>query len=144
MVLVAPTLIGMPVFHELVREHLDVPVLAHPAYAGAARVAPPLLLGKLFRMLGADAVIYPNYGGRFSYSETQCRDIAEALRGPLHDASAALPVPAGGMTVERVPELVRFYGTDAMLLIGGSLLVADDVLARTQSFVAAVAGVAQA
>ena len=44
------------------REHLDVPVLAHPAYAGATRVAPPLLLGKLFRMLGADAMIYPNYG----------------------------------------------------------------------------------
>jgi ribulose-bisphosphate carboxylase large chain len=144
MVLLAPTLIGMPVFHELVREHLDVPVLAHPAYAGAARVAPPLLLGKLFRMLGADAVIYPNYGGRFAYSETQCRDIAAALRGPLHGAAEALPVPAGGMTVERVPELARFYGTDAMLLIGGSLLVADDVLARTRSFVAAVARGAQA
>jgi ribulose-bisphosphate carboxylase large chain len=129
----------MPVFHELVREHLDVPVLAHPAYAGAARVAPPLLLGKLFRMLGADAVIYPNYGGRFSYSEALCRDLAAAMRGPLHGMPAALPVPAGGMTVERVPELAAFYGRDAMLLIGGSLLVSDDVAARTRAFVAAVA-----
>ena len=41
MVLVAPALVGLPAFHELVSEHLDVPVLAHPAYAGAARVAPP-------------------------------------------------------------------------------------------------------
>jgi ribulose-bisphosphate carboxylase large chain len=139
MVLLAPTLIGMPVFHELVREHLDVPVLAHPAYAGATRVAPPLLLGKLFRLLGADAVIYPGYGGRFSYSETLCAQVADALRGPLHGMPTALPVPAGGMTVERVPELVRFYGRDAMLLIGGSLLVADDVLARTQAFTRAVA-----
>ena len=139
MVLLAPALIGMPVFHELVREHLDVPVLAHPAYAGATRVAPPFLLGKLFRMLGADAIIYPNYGGRFSYSEALCRDLADTMRGPLHGMPAALPVPAGGMTVERVPELARFYGRDAMLLIGGSLLVADDVLQRARGFVAAVA-----
>ena len=139
MVLLAPALIGMPVFHELVREHLDVPILAHPAYAGATRVAPPFLLGKLFRMLGADAVIYPSYGGRFAYSEAVCRDLADAMRGPLHDMPAAMPVPAGGMTVERVPELVRFYGRDAMLLIGGSLLVADDVLERTRAFTRAVA-----
>lgn len=139
MVLLAPALIGMPAFHELVREHLDVPVLAHPAYAGAARVAPPLLLGKVFRMLGADAVIYPNHGGRFSYSELMCRELAATLRGPLHGMRAALPVPAGGMTVERVPELVAGYGRDAMLLIGGSLLVADDLLARTRAFVGAVA-----
>src|SRR5207245_10932009 len=59
-VLLAPALIGMPVFHELVTVHLDVPVIAHPAYAGAVRVAPPLLLGKIFRWLGADAVIFPN------------------------------------------------------------------------------------
>jgi ribulose-bisphosphate carboxylase large chain len=104
-----------------------------------ARRAPPLLLGKLFRLLGADAVIYPNYGGRFAYSETVCREIADAARSPLGLARPILPVPAGGMTVERVPELVGFYGRDAMLLIGGSLLVADDVLARTRAFVAAVA-----
>ena len=43
------------------------------------------------------------------------------------------------MTVERVPELARFYGRDAMRLIGGSLLVADDLLQRARDFVAAVA-----
>jgi ribulose-bisphosphate carboxylase large chain len=61
------------------------------------------------------------------------------MRGPLHGMPPAMPVPAGGMTVERVPELASCYGRDAMLLIGGSLLVADDVLARTRAFVAAVA-----
>ena len=29
--------------------------MAHPTFAGAARIAPPLLIGKVFRMLGADA-----------------------------------------------------------------------------------------
>jgi ribulose-bisphosphate carboxylase large chain len=44
------------------------------------------------------------------------------------------------MTVERVPELVRFYGREAMLLIGGALLIAGDaLLERTRAFTAAVA-----
>ena len=33
--------------------------IAHPTMAGAARIAPPFLLGKLFRILGADAVVFP-------------------------------------------------------------------------------------
>ena len=146
-VLLAPALVGMPAFHELVQEEIRVPVLAHPAYAGAARVAPPLLLGRLFRLLGADAVIYPNYGGRFAYSEALCRDIAGAALSPWQGLAPILPVPAGGMTVERVPEMLRFYGRDVMLLIGGSLLVAGDgspelapeLLARTRAFTEAAA-----
>jgi ribulose-bisphosphate carboxylase large chain len=129
----------MPVFHELIATPLRVPVLAHPAYAGATRVAPAFLLGKWFRLLGADAVIYPNYGGRFAYSRSECGAIADASRAPWAPIRAAMPVPAGGMTVDRVTELIAFYGTDTMLLIGGSLLQAGDaLLARTRDFVARV------
>jgi len=124
------------VFAELVAGYIDVPVLAHPAYGGAARVAPPLLLGKLFRMLGADAVIFPNFGGRFAYSEQTCRDIANAARARWSNLRPVLPVPAGGLSVERVPEVIRFYGDDSMLLIGGSLLLAGERLPeRTRAFV---------
>jgi ribulose-bisphosphate carboxylase large chain len=135
LLLMAPALLGMPAFAELVDE-CDVPILAHPAYGGAARVAPPLLLGRLFRLLGADAAIFPNYGGRFAYSEATCADIAHSCRGAWSHVRPILPVPAGGLSVERVPEVVRFYGRDTMLLIGGSLLAAGDALpARTRAFV---------
>ena len=80
MALVAPMIIGLPAFAELVQT-LGVPVLAHPSLGGAARIAPPLLIGKLFRLFGADAVIYPHHGGRFSYSPAQCLAIAGAARG---------------------------------------------------------------
>jgi ribulose-bisphosphate carboxylase large chain len=44
------------------------------------------------------------------------------------------------MTVERVPEMARDYGSDVMLLIGGGLLSAGPRLAeRTRAFVAAAA-----
>jgi ribulose-bisphosphate carboxylase large chain len=143
-VLVAPALVGMPAFHELVLRELDVPVLAHPALGGAVRIAPPLLIGKLFRWLGADAMIYPHFGGRFAFDETTCATIAGNARRAWGAFRAALPVPAGGMAVERVAELVTFYGPDVMLLIGGSLLAAEDRGARTRAFVAAIEQAARA
>lgn len=131
-VLVAPMVIGLPAFTALVAETPDVVFLAHPSMAGAARIAPELLLGRLFRLLGADAAIFPNYGGRFTYSIETCRRIAGAALATWTDGSTdirpAAPAPAGGMTLDRVPELLDFYGRDAILLIGGSLLAAGDGL----------------
>ncbi len=138
MALVAPMLVGVPAFLELQVE-LDVPVMAHPAFGGAARIAPAVLLGKLFRLFGADATIFPNHGGRFSYGRDTCLAIAHAARAPWHGVKPALPVPAGGMTVERVPEMLSDFGRDVMLLIGGGLLTAGAALPdRTAAFVAAV------
>lgn len=137
MVLVAPMLAGLPAFAEFA-ESTDLAILAHPSFGGL-RISPVLLFGKIFRLFGADAVIYPNYGGRFSYSSDLCKALADTLRAPWGSLRPALPVPAGGMPVERTDEMVAFYGKETMLLIGGSLLVAGDALAeRSRSFVAAV------
>ena len=127
-VMVAPMLIGVSNFHRLVRRFPELAFVAHPAMAGAARIAPPLLLAKLFRLFGADVTIFPNYGGRFSYSPETCTAIADAARRPWLGLKPCLPSPAGGLTLERVPEILDFYGPDTMLLIGGSLLSAKDRL----------------
>ncbi len=138
--LLAPMVCGVATLCALKREHPEVAFIAHPAMAGAARIAPPALLGKLFRLFGADAVIFPNHGGRFTYSVAVCRAIARNNRAPWHGLRSTLPVPAGGMSVERVAELKREYGADSMLLIGGSLLIARERLAeRSGAFVEAVA-----
>ena len=139
--LIAPMVCGVSTFNALVRAHPGLAFMAHPALAGAARIAPPALLGKLFRLFGADATIFPNHGGRFSYPRRVCDDIAAAARAPWHGLRPTLPVPAGGMSVERVDELKREYGTDTVLLIGGSLLAAHERLyERSREFVRAVAG----
>ncbi len=125
-VMVAPMILGLPTFYELVQE-LGMAVLAHPAFAGA-RIAPPLLPGRFFRLLGADACIFPHHGGRFAYSEDTCAQIARNLTQPWGALRPTLPTPAGGMRVERTEEIVGFYGPDCMLLIGGDLLAAGDRL----------------
>jgi ribulose-bisphosphate carboxylase large chain len=140
-VVVAPMIMGWSGFNRLVRDNPETAFIAHPSMAGAARILPPLLLGKLFRILGADAVIFPNHGGRFGYSPDTCRALArEALsrRGALR---ACLPVPAGGMSTARVPEMLDFYGAQVMLLIGGALLAARRQLEQaTAAFVGQVHG----
>lgn len=138
-VMVAPMIIGLSNFHRLVRDNPNLAFLAHPGMAGAARIAPALLLGRLFRIFGADAVIFPNYGGRFGYTPDTCRLLACRAREDLHGLRPAMPVPAGGMTTARVPEMLDFYGAEVMLLIGGALLEAKTQLVdATAAFVAAV------
>jgi ribulose-bisphosphate carboxylase large chain len=138
-VMVAPMVAGLSNFHRLVREHPAVAFFAHPTMGGAARIAPPVLIGKLFRMLGADALIFPNYGGRFGYSPATCRALARAALDRREDLRPAVPVPAGGMSTARVGELLDFYGADVMLLIGGALLEARENLREaTAHFVAEV------
>jgi len=139
MVLAAPMILGVAQFATLVRENPSLAFMAHPALAGASRIAPPLLLGKLFRLLGADATIFPNHGGRFGYSRATCGAIAEAARAPWQGKRPSVPVPAGGMMPERVPEMLAFYGPDTMLLIGGGLLSAHERLVEaTAAFTALV------
>jgi ribulose-bisphosphate carboxylase large chain len=140
-VLIAPMIAGLSNFHKLVRENPTMAFIAHPTLGGAARLAPAFLLGKLFRMLGADGVVFPHTGGRFGYSLDTCKRLAQTALADREGMRPSVPIPAGGMTRERVPEMLDFYGADVMLLIGGALLEARDQLAQaTSEFVGAVHG----
>ncbi|MGX7741696.1 RuBisCO large subunit C-terminal-like domain-containing protein [Rhodopseudomonas parapalustris] len=127
-VMLMPMIVGLANFHLIAKEAEGLIVLAHPSLAGAQRIAPALLLGKLFRLLGADATIFPHHGGRFAYTSETCRALADAARRDWYDLKPCLPVPAGGIAIDRIKELLAFYGSDVMLLIGGSLLAAGEQL----------------
>jgi len=131
--MVAPMVAGFSTVRALTRAFPDVTFFAHPSMGGAVRIAPELLIGKLFPALGCGAVIFPTYGGRFGYSPATCREL-------VANARPALAVPAGGITLNRVPELLDFYGPDTMLLIGGNLLLARDrITEESAAFAQAVA-----
>jgi ribulose-bisphosphate carboxylase large chain len=139
-VMVAPMVAGFAAVRTLVRENPDLAFMAHPTMGGAARIAPELLIGKLFRLLGADAVVFPTYGGRFGYSARTCAALAANARGAWGGMPGSAPVPAGGMTLARVAEQLDFYGPETMLLIGGSLLLARERLTEaTAAFTRTVA-----
>jgi ribulose-bisphosphate carboxylase large chain len=140
-VMVAPMVSGVSNFQRLVADNTDMAFVTHPALAGAVRISPPFHFGGLLRMLGADAVVFPNHGGRFGYTAETCRQSARRALEPRNALKACVPVPAGGMSRERVGEMLEFYGTDIMLLIGGGLLEARERLTEaTAAFVADVHG----
>ena len=138
--LIAPVIAGMATFATLVREFPQAGFMTHPTLSGIARIAPPLFYGRLFRLIGADAVVYPNHGGRFGYSPSTCAALAAAARADWGHVKPCLPVPAGGMTLARVGEMLDFYGPDTIVLIGGALLATRERLTEeVAAFTAAVA-----
>src|SRR2546422_10033180 len=106
-------------------ESTGLAIMAHPSLAGAFfqvdhGIVPEVLLGDLFRVAGSDAVIYPNVGGRFTFSEATCAAINARLRGPLGSVPPAFPVPAGGVDGARGPHWVDRVGAGALFLVGGT------------------------
>lgn len=131
-VLISPLPQGLDAVRRVVDRH-GVAVVAHPALAGAffgpeRGIAPEILLGDIFRLAGADAVIFPDAGGRFPVDRRTCDAIADHLRRPLGSYRAALPVAAGGIDVEQAVERVDRYGPDVGFLIGGSLYARRDLV----------------
>lgn len=130
-VLVSPLLLG-PDTVRWIAEGWDLAILAHPALAGAYfqaqhGIAPDVLLGTVFRMIGSDGVIYPNEGGRFPFARRICEGINRRLRAPLGTLRPAFPVPGGGIDAARVPYWIDQYGVDTLFLVGSSLYGRPDV-----------------
>jgi len=127
-VLVSPGLAGFGVVRALADDpSFGLPIVAHPAFtgsfvsAGPGGIDPGVFYGTLMRAAGADVTIFPNYGGRFAFSQEVCLSIARRAREPRSGLRAAFPSPGGGMNIDRIPELVRTYGSDFVALVGGGL-----------------------
>ena len=135
--LISPGLIGMDTMKSIAEDDsISLPVMAHPAFGGTYVVSETngishgVLYGILMRLAGADMTIFPNFGGRFSFSKEECVDIASSCRKQLKGIESILPAPGGGMTTDRLPEMIDTYGKDLVLLIGGGLHRHSDDIKR--------------
>lgn len=126
--LIAPALIGFDVARRLAEDDaLALPMIAHPAMMGSYVVSPTngyshyAVFGQVMRLIGMDVSIFPNFGGRFSFSKQECRSITQGCAEGMNHFAAILPSPGGGMTFDNVPEMARFYGQNVLYLMGGDL-----------------------
>jgi ribulose-bisphosphate carboxylase large chain len=141
-VVVCPGLTGMDALVRLRQAEPRLALMAHPSHSNTAPrarrgIAPPLLMGTLWRLFGADCVIYVNARGRFAWPLETCQAINQRARGPLALHRPAFPVPAGGIQARDVAHWFETYGPETLLLIGGSVLEADDVEAAAREVVEA-------
>ncbi len=125
--MVAPGLIGFDFMRELADDDsISLPILTHPALQGSfvtgtGGISHGVIFGQLARLAGADVTIFPNFGGRFSFSREECKEIADATSSPMGHLTSIFPAPGGGMDLSRVPEMIETYGRDLIFLIGGGL-----------------------
>ncbi|MBD3266877.1 cupin domain-containing protein [bacterium] len=143
-ILVSPLLIGMDTVR-WIRDHYPFALMAHPTFTGTYYhsrthgVDHGLFLGTLFRLLGVDASVFPNHGGRFGFTQDDCHRICNNLREPLGQLKSAFPAPAGGMKLHNIPAMAEEYGKDTLCLIGGALLSHGPKLAEnTKIFLDAI------
>ena len=125
--MVAPGIVGFDLMRELADDgSVALPVLTHPALQGSFvtsrnGISHGVIFGQLARLAGADATIFPNFGGRFSFSREECKEIVKGTSVPMGHMKSIFPAPGGGMSLDRVPEMLETYGQDLIFLIGGGL-----------------------
>lgn len=137
---------GYDVLHRLAADpDIRVPILAHPALAGAVYPSPqygigaPVLLGKLMRLAGADLVLYPSAYGPVAMERAETLAIAAELRGPAPGLKRAFPVPSAGIHPGLVPQLYADLGNDQVINAGGGIHGhPDGSAAGGRAFVAAI------
>ena len=126
--LMLPGITGFDSMRSLAEDdELGLPIQGHPAMLGTfvtsqtEGIAHGILFGTLMRLAGADISIFPNTGGRFSFTPAQCKEIEVASHSEMQNINPMWIAPAGGMSIERIPEMLEMYGLDTALLIGGAL-----------------------
>jgi ribulose-bisphosphate carboxylase large chain len=140
--IISPGLAGLETMRLIAKDaSAALPIFYHPAFHGPyvinkdSGISHYAFFGQLMRLNGADAVIFPNYGGRFSFSKDECASLAAGCRDDLGGLKPILPGPGGGMTMQRMPEIKKFYGNDAVFLMGGGLFAAGpDITANCKKF----------
>ena len=142
--LFCPLTLGLAVCKQAAADY-DLAAMYHPAFAGTFTVPTrhgmnaEVVYGTLYRLGGADISIFPGPGGRVQLSEDNNRAIAQQLNQPLGSLKRTLPCPAGGKTLELLPDLMQLHGPDALLLVGGALLTNDpDLSVGTGRFIDAI------
>ena len=143
-VMILPHLCGYEVMHELAQSDLNIPIIAHPAFSGALvstpdhGFSPSFLYGELFRAFGADLTIYPNTGGRFSFTLDECHDINAAARTLDSPFNPILPMPGGGVKWQNLPKWIKEYGVDTVFVMGASLLKHPDGIRKAAAEVRSI------
>ena len=126
--LLCPGLIGFDALSSLARLPFpSLPLLAHPDFQGSHFVnptgglAPALLFGLFPRLAGADVSIYPTFGLDYPITQGDCRAIAGSCRSRLGTCPPIFPTAAGRMGASRIREMMAFYGTEVVFVLGSDL-----------------------
>jgi ribulose-bisphosphate carboxylase large chain len=139
--LIAPGLTGLDAMRAVAEaDDIGLPIMSHPAFQGSyvlgdGGLSHQVLFGQIPRLAGADGTIYPSFGGRFSFSREECQAISMASSISMGHLKSIFPCPAGGMSLQSIPESLTVYGNDVIFLVGGGLFKqGPDIIENSRYF----------
>lgn len=119
--------VGLDPLADLVGSEPGVPVFVHTAgvetLTGSTRsgYGHALLLGRLLRLAGADAVLTSTPLAERPLPAPVFHATTDALRASWRDLLPSMPVVGGGLRADHVHDLYRWLGVDVILGVGGAI-----------------------
>jgi 2,3-diketo-5-methylthiopentyl-1-phosphate enolase len=119
--------VGFDALQTLAEARLGAPILAHTAGIETFTGSPAggyghrLLLGRLLRLAGADAVLTSTPHAPRPLDASRYRAILEACRDGWAGLLPTMPMVGGGLTEDHVAALVEAAGNDLIIGVGGAI-----------------------
>jgi ribulose-bisphosphate carboxylase large chain len=140
--LVCPGLTGLDMMRRLADDdRIGLPIVSNPACQGTYATGGEVglswraLFGEVARLAGADASIFGHFGSQFTGTERDCLEAVAGCEAPMSHIRPIFPMPAGGVTLERLLEFIGFYGCDVMFLVSTGLhRPGPDLTANARAF----------
>lgn len=134
--------VGLPVVRWLAEDpEIKLPILGHMDFAGVYYESPMsgissyLIIGKLARLVGLDALVYPSAYGKATFLKDKYLGCAKALRYPFGHLKPTFPMPSGGVTPAMAIKMISDLGTDIMVGVGTYIQKhPEGILAGTRAF----------
>ncbi len=119
--------VGLDAFASLAGARLGPPLFAHTAGVETLTGSPTagfghaLLIGRLVRLAGADAILTSTPFAPRTMSEPRFRATIDAMRASWPGFDPAMPVLGGGLTAAHVPAIAERLGVDTIVGVGGAI-----------------------
>lgn len=105
---------------------INVPILAHPCFAGAATVSQNsgynyAIQAKLVRMCGADVQLVANPYGKFDCFKSPIINHLNHMRTKLYNIKPTMPLFGGGTIPGNVKAIIDDVGIDCIMGVGAAI-----------------------
>lgn len=115
---------------------LNFIIFAHPSILGSYILPKHTgfsakFLAKLYRLIGIDVSIFPNFTGRFDITKTDCSLFNKGCKEKFSNLNPIFPMFGGGIKIENFKKIIKSYDKDVIYLIGESLYAYSKDLKKT-------------
>ena len=126
-VMVNALAVGLDAVASLAEARLGVPIFGHTAGietmtgGGRSGIGQAVLLGRLLRLAGADAILTSTPYARRPLDRFVYEATIRRLRDDWAGLRAVAPIVGGGLTSAHIPDLIVDLGADAIIGVGGAI-----------------------